>query len=156
MSSYYPLPPSSPFAGANFSPRPDHYQRPPSRPTVLEQVLANPPDVYSTMPVALPPTPSTNFRNAGWPPSPAQVLKSSKTFLQWKADAKATTADYQRNGFPSPVAWVITSSITSYSSSSFGSWTCYPGLRRRPRNSPQCCHWRRGPQRALVYRSIIL
>jgi hypothetical protein len=26
--------------------------------------------------------------------------------LQWKADAKATTAEYQRNGFPSPVAWV--------------------------------------------------
>jgi hypothetical protein len=26
--------------------------------------------------------------------------------LQWKADAQATTADYRRNGFPSPVAWV--------------------------------------------------
>jgi hypothetical protein len=26
--------------------------------------------------------------------------------LQWKAEAQATTADYQRNGFPSPVAWV--------------------------------------------------
>jgi hypothetical protein len=26
--------------------------------------------------------------------------------LQWKAEAKATTADYQNNGYPSPVAWV--------------------------------------------------
>jgi hypothetical protein len=29
--------------------------------------------------------------------------------LQWKAAAQATTADYQRNGFPSPVAWVFLS-----------------------------------------------
>jgi hypothetical protein len=108
MTSYYPPPPSSPFAGANFNPRPDYYQRPPSRPTVLEQVHANPPDVYSTMPLALalPPTPSPGFKSAGWPPSPAHGLKLPKTLLQWKADAKAKTVDYQRNGFPSPVAWV--------------------------------------------------
>jgi hypothetical protein len=34
------------------------------------------------------------------------VQRTFKTFLQWKAEAQATTADYQRNGFPSPVAWV--------------------------------------------------
>jgi hypothetical protein len=149
MASYYPPSPSSPFAGANFSPRPQYYQRPPS--TLLEQV-----DVYATVPSPLAPTPSAPLKSAGLPPCANQVLKSPKTFLQWKANAKATTDDYQRNGFPSPVAWVITSSITPYSSSSFGSWACYPGLRRMPRNPPQCCHWRCGPQRAMVCRPIIL
>jgi hypothetical protein len=115
MASYYPPPPSSPFAGANlnYNPRPDFYQRPPSQPTLLEQVQANPPDVYNTISVPLPLTPSTSFKGPGWQPPPSpQVLKSPKTFLQWKADSKATTSDYQRNGFPSPVAWVMTSSIT--------------------------------------------
>ena len=109
---YHPPPPSSPFSGANYNSRPDYYQHPPSRPTPPEQVLASPPDLYSATSPPLPPTPSANFKNAGWPPPPVQALKSPKTFLQWKADAKATTADYQRYGYPSPVAWVITSSIT--------------------------------------------
>ncbi|KAI9459226.1 hypothetical protein BJY52DRAFT_1186572 [Lactarius psammicola] len=103
MASYYPPPPPSPFSGANYNPRPDLYQRPP--PTVHEQVLASSPDVYGTA-SPLTPTPPSNFKGAVWPPSQAPILKSPKTFLQWKADAKATTADYQRNGFPSPVAWV--------------------------------------------------
>ena len=109
--SYYSPPPSSPFAGANFSPRPEYYQRPPSRPTVPEQVL-NSPDVYSAIPVALPLTPSANLKGPVFPPPATQVPKSPKTYLQWKVDAKASTADYQLNGFPAPVAWVTASSIT--------------------------------------------
>ena len=35
------------------------------------------------------------------------VQKTYKTFLQWRTDAQATTAEYQRNGFSSPVAWVL-------------------------------------------------
>ena len=35
------------------------------------------------------------------------IQKTYKTFLQWRADAQATTVEYQRNGFPSPVAWVL-------------------------------------------------
>ena len=35
------------------------------------------------------------------------IQKTYRTFLQWRADAQAKTADYQRNGFPSPVAWVL-------------------------------------------------
>jgi hypothetical protein len=42
----------------------------------------------------------------GPPGPPLPVQKTFKTFLQWKAEAQATSADYQRNGFPSPVAWV--------------------------------------------------
>ncbi|KAF8273662.1 hypothetical protein EI94DRAFT_1715529 [Lactarius quietus] len=105
MGSQYPPPPSSPFAGVSYNPRPEYYQRPPPRPTLIEPVQANPPDVHTVIPVPLPPTPSTNFKSP-WQPSAPQVLKSPKTFLQWKADSKATTSDYQRNGFPSPVAWV--------------------------------------------------
>lgn len=153
MANYYAPPPSGPFAGANLSPRPDYYQRPPSRPTLIEQVQANPPDAYTTIPVPLPPTPSTNFKNPRWQPSSPQVTRSPKTFLQWKADSKARTVDYQLNGYPSPVVWVMTSFITPYLLSFIG---CYLGLRRRPRNSPQCCHWRRGPQRTMVYRQIVL
>lgn len=103
MASYYPPQPPSPFAGA-YNSRPEPYQR---QPSVYEQVLANPPDVYATSPVQHPPTPPANFKSPSWPPSAAQVPKSPKTFLQWKADAKAATADFQRNGFPSPVAWVF-------------------------------------------------
>jgi len=34
------------------------------------------------------------------------TVRVFKTYLQWKAESKAMTADYQCNGFPSPVAWV--------------------------------------------------
>ncbi|KAI0268989.1 hypothetical protein BGY98DRAFT_1084084, partial [Russula aff. rugulosa BPL654] len=47
-----------------------------------------------------------SFPQAPAPESPVPVQKTFKTFLQWKAAAQATTADYQPNGFPSPVAWV--------------------------------------------------
>jgi hypothetical protein len=53
------------------------------------------------------------------PGSPAQigasgslVQNSYRTFLQWKSEAQITTADYQQNGFPSPVAWVQHSLLT--------------------------------------------
>ena len=35
------------------------------------------------------------------------IQKTYKTFLQWRADAQAKTAEYQRNGFPSAVSWVL-------------------------------------------------
>ena len=38
---------------------------------------------------------------------PTQVQKTFKTFLQWKAEAQATTAEFQRIGFSSPIAWVL-------------------------------------------------
>jgi hypothetical protein len=40
------------------------------------------------------------------PEAPTPVQRTFRTFLQWKAEAQATTADYLLNGFPSPVAWV--------------------------------------------------
>jgi hypothetical protein len=62
-----------------------------------------------------PESPAQNGKTAsGWsfpqappPESPLPVQKTFKTFLQWKAAAQATTADYQRNGFSSPAAWVL-------------------------------------------------
>ncbi|KAF8273660.1 hypothetical protein EI94DRAFT_1696604 [Lactarius quietus] len=98
MASYYTPPPSSPFAVPNY-PRPELYQRPP--PTVVEQVQV---DVCATA------TP-TSVKSPGLSPcttttSTTSVIKVYKTFLQWKAESKATTADYLCNGFPSPVAWV--------------------------------------------------
>jgi hypothetical protein len=41
------------------------------------------------------------------PESPAPIQKTYRTFLQWKAEAQAMTADYQRNGYFSPLAWVL-------------------------------------------------
>jgi hypothetical protein len=43
------------------------------------------------------------------PEAPTPVQRTFRTFLQWKAEAQATTADYLLNGFPSPVAWVLLS-----------------------------------------------
>ncbi len=124
MGSYYHHPPSTPFAGANYSPRTDIYQRPP--PAVLENIQANPPDFYPISPVTVASTSPAILKNPGWSPPPAPVLKSPKTFLQWKADAKAATADYQHNGYPSPVAWVISSCIALIL---VGSCVCCVGLR---------------------------
>jgi hypothetical protein len=131
--SYYPSP-SSPFSGAARSTTPDARQRPPS--VLMEKLNSYPSDVYTgATPTASPlqpyPMPATRFSGRSHSPrpeSPAQIGKQApgwsfpqapesppslpvqrtfKTFLQWKAEAQATTADYQRNGFPSPVAWVL-------------------------------------------------
>jgi hypothetical protein len=101
MGSYY-MPPSSPFAGANLNLRPDYYQRPPSRTTVVEQVQT---DIYPSLPS---PTVAKNFvlSTSTTTTSTTSAVRVYKTYLQWKAESKATTADYQCNGFPSPVAWV--------------------------------------------------
>jgi len=40
------------------------------------------------------------------PEGPSPIQKTYKTFLQWKAEAQATTNECLRSGFPSPVAWV--------------------------------------------------
>ena len=107
MANYYTPPPSSPFPGANYGPRPELYPRPP--PNAVDQVQV---DVCATLPVPLVSPPTTNIKNAVLSTSTTSVVKVYKTFLQWKAEAKATTADYQCNGYPSPIAWVMTSSIT--------------------------------------------
>ncbi|KAI0305096.1 hypothetical protein B0F90DRAFT_1666597 [Multifurca ochricompacta] len=91
------------------------YYPPPTSPSQepdLPPAQAYPPDVYSSPPPALPPTPTYLGKTPAWPSTstsepPAQVLRTPKTFLQWKADAQTTTASYQRNGFPSPIAWVF-------------------------------------------------
>ena len=133
MSFQYPSP-STPFAGAARSSTPDGRQRPPS--VLMEKLNSYPTDVYAgATPTASPlqpyPVQATRFSGRSHSPrpeSPAQigkpasgwsfpqapqapephfpVQKTFKTFLQWKAEAQATTSDYQRNGFPSPVAWV--------------------------------------------------
>ncbi|KAI0251868.1 hypothetical protein BJV78DRAFT_1282104 [Lactifluus subvellereus] len=126
---YYP--PSSPFAGARPNTRPEPLQRPPS--ARLEQVQAYSPDVYSIPQPAMQPTPAypSPVQPAKmWSPAPrgepttpiarpasglsshqalelqVSVPRVFKTYLQWKEEARATTADHQINGFPSPVAWV--------------------------------------------------
>jgi hypothetical protein len=131
MSSYYPSP-TTPFSGSARSFTPDTRQRPPS--VLMEKLNSYPSDVYAgATPTASPlqpyPMPATKFSGRSYSPrpeSPAQngrpasgfsfpqapesplpVQRTFKTFLQWKAEAQATTADYQRNGFPSPIAWVL-------------------------------------------------
>ena len=110
MASYYPPPPSSPLAGPIASPRPDYYQGSPLRPTMVEQVQT---DVCASVQMPVCPTPPTVVQSAvlqttTTTTTTTSVVKVYKTYLQWKAEAKAATADYQCNGFPSPVAWVIT------------------------------------------------
>jgi hypothetical protein len=132
--SYYSPPPTSAFSGAVRSSTPDTHQRPPS--VLMEKLNLYSSDVYAGSPSTASPlqpypvqaarfsgrsysprpeSPAQIGKTAsGWsfpqapaPESPLPVQKTFKTFLQWKAEAQATTADYQRNGFPSPVAWVL-------------------------------------------------
>lgn len=137
MASYYPIP-SSPFSGAGRSTTPDALNRPPS--VLMEKMNLYSPDVYAGVPPTGPPLqpyPAQPAKISGWPQlprpeSPAQTGRSApvwtfpqapeaptsvprthRTFLQWKAEAQATTADYQRNGYPSPVAWVFLSASSS-------------------------------------------
>jgi hypothetical protein len=133
MASYYPSP-STPFSGAARSSTPDTRQRPPS--ALMEKLNLYPSDasVYAGAPPTASPLqpypisttkfpgrsysprpespaqigrPTSGFSFPQAPESPLPVQRTFKTFLQWKAEAQATTADYQRNGFPSPVAWVL-------------------------------------------------
>ena len=48
------------------------------------------------------------------PESIAPNQKTFRTFLQWKAEAQAVTADYQRNGYLSPLAWVLPICLFSF------------------------------------------
>jgi hypothetical protein len=137
MASYRDYPvypsPSTPFSGAGRNTPPDPLQRPSS--ALMEKMNAYPPDVYAGTPSTASPLqlyPVEPAKISGWPhfspldspahigrsapgrpftqaSEPAPVQKTYRTFLQWKAGAQATTADYQRNGFPSPLAWVVLS-----------------------------------------------
>ncbi|KAH9968172.1 hypothetical protein BC827DRAFT_479383 [Russula dissimulans] len=130
MTSHYQFPMSSPspFGGRDLSL--DPYQRPSS--TLLEKIQPYPLDVYASSPLSTQPlqpfpqptriprraysprpeTPTQSRSPSGWSVSQAPGLstpipKIAKTFLQWKTEAQATADDYQRFGFPSPVAWVF-------------------------------------------------
>ncbi|KAH9968167.1 hypothetical protein BC827DRAFT_1263887 [Russula dissimulans] len=130
MASHYQFPQSSPspFGGRDLPP--DPYQRPPS--TLLEKIQSYPPDVYASTPLSTQPlqpfpqptripgrayssrpeTPTQFRSSSGWsfsqaPELSTPITKIAKTFLQWKTEAQATADDYQRFGFPSPVAWVF-------------------------------------------------
>ncbi|KAH9993313.1 hypothetical protein BJV74DRAFT_833438 [Russula compacta] len=146
MASYYP-PPSSPFSGAGRNTAPDPYQRPSSG--LIDKLQAYPPNGYTSAPPAASPlqpymvqparvpgrsysprpeSPAQTGRPAsGWLPQTPEPLtpvpKVHKTFLQWKAEAQATTAEYQRNGFPSPVAWVYVEGHAIPRMLSSGGWT---------------------------------
>jgi len=175
MASYYPSP-STPFSGSVRSSTPDTYQRPPS--VLVEKLSLYPPDVYAgAPPTASPlqpypvqaarisgrsysprpespaqigkPTSGLSFPQAPEPPLPVQ--KAFKTFLQWKADSQATTADYQRNGFPSPVAWVLLLSLSSPMQ-----LTCHAGICRGSCHPSECHSWGCRPQGAVEYRPSIL
>jgi hypothetical protein len=134
MASYYPSP-STPFSGAVRISTTDTYQRPPS--ALMEKSNVYPSNVYAASgasptaasPLQPYPVQAARILGASYSPRPespahvgklasgvsfpqvpgshSPVQKTFKTFLQWKAETQATTADYQRNGFPSPVAWVL-------------------------------------------------
>ena len=130
MASYYAFPPSNPYPVVGPNTPQDPHQRPSS--TLIDRLQTYPPDVYNTSPPAAQPlhpypgqparfmgrtysrpdSPAQTGRSSpGWPvpqapECPAPVQRTHKTFVQWKAEAQATTAEYQRNGFCSPVAWV--------------------------------------------------
>jgi hypothetical protein len=70
-----------------------HARRPSSRPESPAQVGRSPSrSAWTGTPVS---------------ESPSPIQKTYKTYLQWKANAQATTVECLRNGFPSPVAWVL-------------------------------------------------
>jgi len=89
----FSLPSSAPFSGAvrRSPPNTGTRRRPPGPPVPTERL-----DTYP--PTGAIPTASHESR--------LPVQKTFKTLEQWKEDAQARTADYQRNGFPSPVTWV--------------------------------------------------
>ena len=131
MASYY-LPPPSPFSG-----------RPPT--SLMERMNLYTPDVYA------PPTTSSLQPYPQAPELPLPVQKTFKTFLQWKADAQAMTADYQRNGFPSPVAWVFLLSLLPPTI-----LTCHVGICRGSCHPSKCHSWGCRPQGAVEYCPSIL
>ncbi|KAI0267504.1 hypothetical protein BC834DRAFT_81197 [Gloeopeniophorella convolvens] len=141
MSSFYPPPPSSPFAGARAQAggRQDYYQGRPydsfnsPQPSSPNQQRAPTPSEPQTgfsatlslggQPFGGQPVPQpysspygkvTSERTSTTSVSQTTevsvtttvTVKTYKTVLQWKADAQAATAEYQRSGFPSPLAWV--------------------------------------------------
>jgi hypothetical protein len=109
------------------------------------------------VPELAPPNPAHFGRSTPvWPAPQAPeslnpVQKTYKTFLQWKADAQAMTAEYQRDGFPSPFAWVLFSH-----SSPPSLFTYYVGIRRGPRHPPKRHHWWCGPQGFMAHCPCIL
>lgn len=177
MASYYPSP-STPFSGAARSSTPDTRQRPPS--ALMEKLNLYPSDasVYAGTPQTASPLqpypistakfpgrsysprpespaqigrPTSGFSFPQAPESPLPVQRTFKTFLQWKAEAQATTADYQRNGFPSPVAWVLLLPLLPPTQ-----LTYHVDICRGSRHPSKCHSWRCRPQGAVEYCPSIL
>jgi hypothetical protein len=174
-SGYYAFQPSSPYTTVGPNAPPD---RVPTPWFLSDKLQAYPPDVYTNAPPTIQPlhpypahparftertnsrpeSPAQNGRAASvWtapqsPDNPPAVRKIFKTFLQWKAEAQATTIEYQRTGFPSPITWVLFSNHFSPSLP----LTHYAGIRRGPCHSPECYHWWCGPQRSMAHRPSVL
>jgi hypothetical protein len=137
MASDHPFPTSRPYPGWGLGPNTPI--EPPQTPSsaVMDKSQTYTPDVHTGPPALRPSHPypmqpsrlNTKFppsrpespAQVGRPPSrsawtvpqapegPSPVQRTYKTFLQWKADAQARAAECLRNGFPSPVAWVLIS-----------------------------------------------
>jgi hypothetical protein len=174
--AYYAFAPSNPYTTVGSNVPPDRVSTPSL--ALTDKLQAYPPDVYTNAPPAIQPlhpyptyparptgqtnsrpdSPAQNGRPASmWtapqsPNGPTAVQKTFKTFLQWKAEAQATTVEYQRTGFPSPVAWGPFSNHIYLPSR----MTHCAGIRRRPRHSPECYHWWCGPQGSMAHRPNIL
>ncbi|KAH9973983.1 hypothetical protein BGW80DRAFT_1304607 [Lactifluus volemus] len=117
MQPYYP--PPSPY-GTWAPPRPE----PIPRPSSSARLEHHSPDVHSSPQTSYSVHPTKAWARNDTPTqigrSPSALSHHShqqafesqvppriyKTLLQWKEEARAMTADYQRNGYPSAVAWV--------------------------------------------------
>jgi len=179
MASDFSFPASRPYPG--WGPGPNTPIEPPQTPlSGMDKLQAYPPDVYTTPPPATQPLhpfpmqPSRLARRASsrsespaqvgrspsrsaWsvtpvPEGPSPIQKTYKTFLQWKASAQATTAEFLRNGFPSPVAWVLISNHVTAPQR----FTFTVGICRGPCYPPECYHWWCGPQGSMAHCSNIL
>jgi hypothetical protein len=162
MQPYYP--PPSPY-GTWAPPRPE----PIPRPSSSARLEHHSPDVHSSPQTSYSVHPTKAWARSDTPTqigrSPSALSHHShqqafesqvppriyKTLLQWKEEARAMTADYQRNGYPSAVAWVL---IISYPIPI--TLTCYVGLRGRPRHPSECYHRRYRPQGNMVHRPSVL
>ena len=180
MASDHPFPSSRPYPG--WGPRPNAPTEPlqTSSSAVMDKLQAYTPDAYTSLPPATQPSqtypmqPSRLTRQpSSLPESPAQVgrspsrsawsviqapevplpnQKTYKTFLQWKADAQATTTEYLRSGFPSPVAWVLMSNHFTPPRR----FTFYIGICRGACYPRECHHWWCGPQGSMAHCSNVL
>jgi len=180
MASHHPFPASRPYPG--WGPGPNTPTEPLQTPSsaVMDKIQAYTPDVYTTpapvtqplhpypmqpsrhtrRPSSRPESPAQVGRSpsrSAWsviqaPEGPSPIQKTYKTFLQWKADAQATTNECLHSGFPSPVAWVLISNRFTPPRR----FTFYIGICRGSCYPSECHHWWCGPQRSMAHCSNVL